>query len=297
MNTLTHEPATEGQIKSIVRVGQDAAEKAVREYFAANPTTKENAQRGHARGDQLATAIRTAVQSWLADTVVSDKYKDEEVESSYGYLSGYSKPKSAADQLKILREYFPKLPKGDLVPLDNVTGAEGIFVIPHWSLVAKTYPEAVQKIIDALTKQRGGKFYNYRDGEIDADHIRETTQKIVAMQQLRRVQKSDLLQVPAQFGIRHRGRSVRRVREIFAVSEFGLGAWEIGCMLLTHPERLADYDDLWIDCPGDEWKPSDESEFSGAPFWRFGDGELGFDAYWVDFASAYYGAASGFLPQ
>jgi hypothetical protein len=118
------------------------------------------------------------------------------------------------------------------------------------------------------------------------------------MQQLRDAQKSDLLQVPAQFGIRHRGRSVRRAREIFAVNEFGLGAWEIGCMLLTtHPERLNDYNDLWIDCAGDEFKPSDESEFSRAPVFSFRGGKPMFGAGEVGIANDDYGSASAFLPQ
>lgn len=43
--------------------------------------------------------------------------------------------------------------------------------------------------------------------------------------------------------------------------------------------------------------PSDESEFSNAPIWRFYDGELEFDTYWVDNANDNYGAASGFLPK
>jgi len=52
------------------------------------------------------------------------------------------------------------------------------------------------------------------------------------------IKHHDILVVPAQFGLRHRGRSVRRVREVMNANEFGLGVFAIGIMLLTHPERL-----------------------------------------------------------
>lgn len=296
MTTITQEAATDGQLKSVLRKGTDATEKAIRKYFEAG-VSKKGAQRVD-ESPEFVARIHAATVLALAELSATDKYKNEEVASTFGYLSGYTKPKPVADQLKILREYFPELPSGDLSPIEcSMEGAEGIFVIPHWSLVAKTYPEAVQKVLDALKKQRKGKFYNYRSGEIDADHIRETPQKIAAMQQLRDAQKSDLLQVPAQFGIRHRGRSVRRAREVFAIAEFGLGAWEIGVMLLSHPERLSNYDDLWIDCAGDEWKWTGDSEFLYAPVFRFGGGGLGFDAGGVGAAGRDYGSSSGFVPQ
>ncbi len=107
----------------------------------------------------------------------------------------------------------------------------------------------------------------------------------------------DTLVVPAQFGIRHRGRSVRRARETFTANEFGLGPFETGCMLLTHPERLEDYDDLWPDCAGSEYAPGEDGDFSGAPYFYFGDGEVGFGTSWVGHAREGFGSASAFLSQ
>jgi hypothetical protein len=37
-----------------------------------------------------------------------DQFAREEVESSFGYLSGYEKPKSLADQVTTLRAFFPE---------------------------------------------------------------------------------------------------------------------------------------------------------------------------------------------
>ena len=80
-------------------------------------------------------------------------------------------------------------------------------------------------------------------------------------------------------------------------TEFGLGAFAIGCMLLTHPERLQHSNDLWIDCAGDEFSPDGDSDFSSAPYFRFSDGKVKFAASYVGIAYDYYGTASGFLPQ
>jgi hypothetical protein len=79
--------------------------------------------------------------------------------------------------------------------------------------------------------------------------------------------------------------------------EFGLGAFAIGSMLLTHPIRLKHYDDLWIDCAGDEWSPDGVGVFSRSPDFSFRDGEVWFGTSVVGFAFDDYGAASGFPPQ
>jgi len=68
-------------------------------------------------------------------------------------------------------------------------------------------------------------------------------------------------------------------------------------MLLSHPERLSSYTDLWIDCAGDEYAPGADGVFSDAPLFYFDGGRVRFDAYWFDSANDYYGSASAFLPQ
>jgi hypothetical protein len=105
----------------------------------------------------------------------------------------------------------------------------------------------------------------------------------------------DILVVAAQFGLRHRGRSVRRAREVMQPNEFGLGAFAVGIMLLTHPERLMHYDDLYVDCAGDEYAPEADGGFSSAPFFDFDDGRVEFHAYWFAHAYDSYGSSSAFL--
>jgi hypothetical protein len=79
--------------------------------------------------------------------------------------------------------------------------------------------------------------------------------------------------------------------------EFGLGAFAVGCMLLTHPEREVKWEQLHMDCAGDEFAPDADGDFSRAPVFFFSDGKVGFGAYWFDRARDGYGSVSGFLPQ
>ncbi len=152
MTTLTLERATDEQQKQLGRVASDAADKAVKDYFKGTTVSKEGAQRVHASAD-FAARIREATILALADLSVTDKYKNEEVKSSYGYLSGY-KPKGVTEQTNILRQLFPGVGFADEQnePRPVPPNAEGWFAIPRWQTIAPTYGEAVQKVLDTLKK-------------------------------------------------------------------------------------------------------------------------------------------------
>jgi len=293
MNAITQQSATSGQIKQINRFGSDAIEKVLAELGLDNP----GAQRVIEHGDDFAEAIRTAAITSLKDLSVSDKFKDEEVQSSYAYPKGY-KVKGITEQTNILRQLFPGIGFADekIAEQPLPPNAEGWFAIPKWQTLAPTYGEAVEKVLAMIASKR--KFYNYRDGQLGAEYLRQHAKTVKMFQQLGDEQKDfDILVVPAQFGLRHKGRSVRRAREVFAANEFGLGAFAIGIMLLTHPEREIQWEQLHVDCAGDEFAPGADGGFSGAPFFDFSDGKVEFNAYWFDFADEYYGSASAFLPQ
>jgi len=238
------------------------------------------------------------IAAWLKEHRTTDKFKDEEVASSYGYLSGY-KPKGITEQTNVLRLLFPGIGYANekLAELPLPEGAEGWFAIPRWQKVAKTYPEAVQIVLDLINKTRG-KLYNWRKSQINSKHIRQSAKTAKMFQAIGEQQKdNDILVVPCQFGKRHAGRSVRRAHEVMGASEFGLDAFSIGIMLLTHPERLQQLDDLWIDCAGDEFSDGGDSSFGLAPFFNFFDGKVEFDTYGVYYAREHYGSSSAFGPQ
>lgn len=256
------------------------------DYYAGSTSDIKKRLLSHQSGKNKSTKDKRPVKLiWVAST--------------YGYLSGYEKPKGITEQTNILRQLISGVGYADekIARQEVPEGAEGWFAIPDWRKVAPTYGEAVQKVLDLIKRQRDGRFYNYREGQLGSDHLRESDKTAQAFQQIAEAQKGhDIMIVAAQFGIRHRGRSVRRVREVMNSREFGLGAFAIGIMLLTHSERLKNYDDLWIDCAGDEFSESD-GVFDKAPYLSFyGDG-VEFDTHKVSNALGYYGYASGFLPQ
>jgi hypothetical protein len=306
MPTLTLVPATEGQLKQITRVGQDAVEKIVKEFGL----DKDGAQRVHSHGDDFAEVLRVATITALKDLSVSDKYKSEEVPSRYGYHSGYRRPKGLTGQCNKLRELLPGLGFANLDLLGKIQagevslpeGAEGWFAIPNWmanpEIFGATYSQAVQKILDTLKQTRNGHFYNWREGQIVEQQLRRSARTIEFWTKLSESQSNpDILLVPAQFGLRHRGRSTRRATEFFVGNEFGLGAFAVGSMLLTHSERLAHYYDLYVDATGDEFDdPDSDQPFDHAPCFYWDDDRLEFDSCFVDSAEGRYGSASGFLP-
>ena len=140
-------------------------------------------------------------------------------------------------------------------------------------------------------------FYNYRNGEIVPNKLRQHARTMDFLEHLESEQQGDILIIAVQYGMRHRGKSVRRARETFAGNEFGLGAFAIGCMALVHPERYVRWEELDTDCAGDEFAPFADGDFSLSPIFYFGGGELRFSTGDVSIAYDVFGSVSGFVPQ
>ena len=186
-------------------------------------------------------------------------------------------------------------------------GAEGWFAIPSVdALTKKHFPEvtdptqkycqAVQLVHAKIVASRS--FYNYREGQITPAQLRVHARTAHALDFIAETQKSDILIVAAQLGMRHRGKSVRQARGVFVANEFGLGAFAIGIILLTHPEREVQWEQLHVDCAGDEFSPGAGGVFSNAPVFDFDGGEVRFNAYWFGDAYWHFGSASAFVsPQ
>ena len=217
-----------------------------------------------------------------------EKYEREEVVSTYGYPPEY-RIKPIDEQIAILKQHFPNLISVDISVASKPlpAGAEGYFAIPRWQKIAPTYAQAVDKVLDAIMQRRV--LWGSAAGP-----VLETAKKSDSISQISRNQNTpNILIVPAQFGLRHRGRSFRRVRAVMGYREFGLGAYEVSIMLLAHPERLGWSSGLlWITCAGDA-----DGGFSVAPLFSFGGGEVGFGAVWCGRAHEYCGSASAFLSQ
>jgi hypothetical protein len=227
-------------------------------------------------------------------------FADEEVKSNYGYPRGYA-VKPVCEQLAELSKHFRGFDTSlalayskKLPPLP--AGAEGWFAVPRWEML-HSYTGAVEVVLDLIGKSRN--FYNYRKDMLGPNFLRLSERTTTALQMIGKKQEGDFLLIPAQFGRAHRGRSVQRVRAVYAPHEFGLGSFIVGCMLLSHPERLVQQEQLHINCPGDEYNynPADGWLFNTAPVFRFYAGRVEFNAESVSCPASHYGSASGFIPQ
>ncbi|MBI2625137.1 MAG: hypothetical protein HYW70_02295 [Candidatus Nealsonbacteria bacterium] len=231
------------------------------------------------------------------ENLMSPFFANEEASSNYGYPQGYA-VKPISEQLVELSKHFKSLNNSSVLACSNElpalpAGAEGWFAVPRWEKVASSYNEAVKKVLYLIGKTRN--FYNCRKYALGPKYLRLSERTAVALQMICEKQKGDFLLIPAQFGLTHRGRSVRRVRVVYAPHEFGLGSFIAGCMILSHPERLVQWEQLHIDCPGDEYSPGADGRFDSAPIFFFVDSEVKFNAFWVSLAREHDGSASGFV--
>ncbi|HBP27698.1 MAG: hypothetical protein UR25_C0004G0086 [Candidatus Nomurabacteria bacterium GW2011_GWE1_32_28] len=265
-----------------------------------------------AQTDKVAYLGREAVKAIILDmTTPPNKYADEVVSSSYTYPNKY-KLKPIDEQVKTIATIFGVDSKEALEFIKMLPalpeGAEGWFAIPKVSSVAKKhfsaitdsaeqYCEATKLVHSKLAESRS--FYNYLKGQITTAQIREHPRTLSFLEQLESEQQGDILILAVQYGMRHRGKSVRRARETFLDNEFGLTSFALGCMALVHPDRHVCSKELDTDCAGDEFAPAPGGDgvFSRAPFFRFFGGELEFGTSGVSGAGGRYGSVSGFVPQ
>jgi hypothetical protein len=264
------------------------------------------AQRLNERGGEL----QDGIAKLIAELTTSNQYANEEVRSSYTYPKEYKGPKPIVDQIKAIAKIFGLDPSHAVEFVKNLPalpeGAEGWFAIPSVDALAKKhfpevtdpaqkYCQAVQLVHAKIAASRS--FYNYREGQITPAQLRVHARTAHALDLIAETQKGDILIVAAQLCMRHRGKSVRRAREVFVANEFGLGSLAVGSIVLTHPERLVRWEELDMDCSGDEFAPGADGDFSDAPIFHFSGGKVKFYAHWYDNAIERCGSASAFLSQ
>jgi hypothetical protein len=244
---------------------------------------------------QLKSEITKAVSEIVHSHTVSSKFEDEEVGSDRGYPPTYRlRPVEA--QVTELRKLFPALgachEKLGRIPLPDE--AEAWFAIPRWQVVAPTYNEAVEKILEVLASRR--RFSNRIAGRLGKEYLRQTERTRLAETILEDQQQgNDILMVATQAGMLHRGCSARRTRASLAGNEFCLGVFAIASILLTHPERLSAGDALMIDCGGDEYSPRADYNFDRVPLFDFDISGIEFSIFYEDRARNLWGTPTGFL--
>lgn len=289
MTTQSITSITDGQKKQIKRFAEDAIDRAI----AEGVLDKDSIQKLIENGDEFQVDIVASIKKHS----LNNQFANEEVQSSYAYPENY-KVKEITEQVSTLRQLFPELK--DATFNESITtrplppNAEGWFAIPRWQAFAPTYGEAVEKVFAVIASKR--EFYNCRNGELGAEYLRQNAETVKMFQKLGDEQKgNDILVVPAQFGLYYGGRSVlRKRRQVFASKEFGLGAFAIGNMLLTHPERESCHDQLDIECTGNEFSEDANGYFLVKPTFYVVNGCLRFAASSQDETGNEYGLTSAF---
>lgn len=292
---------TAKQSAAICALSQAAVHKAVSESLVSLDITHDEASEILGHADALVQLLGQAAHDAILKLRHADPFADEETRCVCEYGNGYE-PAGIDEQIATLKTLFPVLAAED-VNMDfsqardarqNGSFAENWFAIPNWRALAPNYREALVKVFGLIKNAHGGVFHECTDGRIGPENLQESAHKAQCIEKIAAHQGSQILLVPAQFGMLHRGRSVRRACALMDKSEFGLGAFEIGCMLLTHPKRLANEEDLWLDCAGDQWRPTNSGGFGGAPYFSFTNKRVRFDCRRIIHHHAHCGTVSAF---
>ena len=272
--------------------------------------TDPRAQRLNENGGELKKRMMALIKELSA----TNRYADQQVSSTWTYPPEYRGAKDLHAQLQALVGILPGLDpepiwawyKGAYDKFEIPDWVEGAFAVPsefalqrifHPEIADRTaaYCASVNLLMGKIADAR--KFYNYRDGQIDQSHLWRTERTLEMLDALWEMQgKSDFIVLPAQLGMRHRGRSVLRARECFIGNEFGAGSLEGLAIALTHPERYVRWEQLHTDFPGDDFSSGADGQAGKAPYLAFNDGKVWFDAFRTGLPSEYYGSVSCWLP-
>ncbi len=183
--------------------------------------------------------------------------------------------------------------------------AEHFFAIPDWGMIASNQNEALKIVLAALARKLGTNFA-MMGISIDDQHMREHDATTMALlTHHARQPRNKVRMLPAQFGARYKGgQRLRDVRSTCLGSvngEFGLNAYTVAVMLLTHPERLLTKKPTFcIRCPGTEYSIAGDGDFASCPIFGVVNGQIRFTAVKdvLGGNKAVFGAATGFvLPE
>jgi hypothetical protein len=207
-----------------------------------------------------------------------------------------------AQQAEVLRRAFPMLGltqvNRDSVQSSNIPrlggrGIDGWFVLPNPLAVADTYGKAAELVLSMLAVQREVHVWPQVGPK---SCWKSATKTESAMACLCRDQRSDLVVLPAQSGYRFQHYTAWELERDMGPNEFPLGVFAVGCMLLTHPDRLSTPKSLWIDCPADRLRGVGSASWLQLPMFSLTHSGLHFCVTPEDESGPRSGMATGFVP-
>ncbi|HEV8677625.1 MAG TPA: hypothetical protein VN701_02235 [Candidatus Paceibacterota bacterium] len=211
-------------------------------------------------------------------------------------------PRRLELQISALVEAFPELGVSAAAAHDYIRtristsnimhfGACGWYVVPRRSALAADYLSGVMRVNSALDRIRGCRTWE----KTRCRYIESEYKTSAALENIGKHHEGDFLFIQAQPGFKHVGRSVSTVRNEFYPQEFGLGAVEVGCMLIANPGLLVMEDDHIIACPGDTCNIGMGPDSVSSPCYLAGiENSLEFGCRIIDQAKPTMGAATGF---
>lgn len=234
----------------------------------------------------------------------TNRYLKQKVSSNFGY------PPTYHGFLPIEQQIISIARRHDLNPASALTFAgkadqlvlppksEGLIAMPWWEVLAPTYGEAIQALCKKIAQSR--KFYNNYEEQLSDRYVQLFEHTKHALETMHNAQKSDILVFPAQAGLQHKGESILYARDEFLLSsdgEFGGDPIMGLTILLNHPGRMNQFNEVGMDFPGVEYAPVGVSVFSESLSVYFFDARVRFVRRLLDFPYDCYGSVSGFLPQ
>lgn len=115
---------------------------------------------------------------------------------------------------------------------------------------------------------------------------------------IKKDQPGDFIVVPSQLGDRWGGYPTEEVRDGYDATEFGHGLIAACCLTLSHPNRFVEWDQLDMDCPGDEFysdRPGHTHQIYSPTVGQRND-KISVGMEWSKTAVGYQGSVTGFLP-
>lgn len=295
---------TNGQEKSYKRLVEDSTQKGIKLVLGKQFLNKDGMQALLSRGNEVSAAVVDAIiETSKKFGNMSNRYPNQKVTSSYGYPPTYKGFLPIEEQIQLVAKRHnlnPDKASAYAQTLRAITlpsKSEGLIAMPWWNAIAPTYGEAIQILCNLLAQSRS--FQNYREGKLSNAHVRlfENTKQV--FEAMRKAQGSDILVFPAQAGLGHKGESILYARDEFLLSGYG----EFGgdpimgfTILLNHPGRMSQFEEVDMDFPGVEYAPVGDSVFSRSLCLRFGVGGVRFAFRYLDIPRDFYGSVSGFFP-
>lgn len=244
---------------------------------------------------------KVVAEAWHA--AMKNRYVNEEVESTFTYPDEYQlQPIEAQIKALLAISAFKDLDAS--WALENGQAWYDGLQLPEWvegPLVYVWherfggYHALLELVLSAIAESRI--FHNYNQGELGEKYLRQSERSVNAEQAIKANQPGDVIIVLSQAGIRYRGNSARCARVLYDTDEFGLGAVAEGCRALSHPKRFVRWEQLHVDCGGDEYALVVDGDFCFAPCFSFDASEVGFGTRRVDYADGHFGSSSALVPQ